>query len=154
MQIYVFCKSENIYTGRQIAEFYKFSGEFEDDLKFDPDFDSEKLTREDWSGFSVNYRTGKEEVIIGRLVPGDAEFQDSLEDVFELHQDRLKKLPEVEKHLKASKQIYTFEFDAFFLDEDAWDVMDRVEWNLAKDLDGLVVADEGFYDKELARIGD
>ena len=62
--------------------------------------------------------------------------------------------PDVARRLRATRQVVSFEVDLGPVDDDAWGLVDVVQAWLARELDGLVVTDDGIYDVDLRRLAD
>ncbi len=149
MTVEVFCKSEGSFMISEIAEVFDDSGCFEDDLIYFPPLDDPRADAEDWGGMEIDYQRGKEEISVYRYKKGEEDFAVTLEETFDIQEKYLEPLPEIQAHLKESKLIYVFEFDEYFIDEDAERLMVVLWKSIAKRLDGVVSASEGFYDKDM-----
>lgn len=57
--------------------------------------------------------------------------------------------PGVVEQLRRTRQVVSLEFDPDSFDDDGWELLDVLQSWLARELEGLVVVDDGIYDSGL-----
>lgn len=59
---------------------------------------------------------------------------------------------DVVEQLRRTRQVVSLEIDPDSVDDDGWELLDVLQSWLARELDGLVVVDDGIYDSGLHRL--
>ncbi|MGN6104318.1 MAG: hypothetical protein ACTHU0_04380 [Kofleriaceae bacterium] len=118
---------------------------FEEIPEFDPPFAS--LERTDWRAIAVIYDRTKRPVQILRYT-GDA-CAPRVESAVTTLRERgyLHTQADLIARLREAKQVFAIELDELLADEEVWELLDSLEARIARELDGIIYADdEGFFD--------
>jgi hypothetical protein len=144
----VFCRSDMVITRRELAEFIA-DGAFFDEAPVFSHAAGAEAADPLWSSLEIRTAPGKRPVTIERFTgtatgPFVDEALDRLREagLFERH-------PKLVTHLRETCQVFILEAAALAETDDCWEMLDCVEAHLARELDGVIAADDGFYDRDL-----
>jgi hypothetical protein len=151
--IYVLCKSlEHIEYNVVVSRIEAF----DDIFTIEPPSLGRQMKATDWVSFEVRYATSRRPIQIERITER-ARVNAIAADEVERLDAHIKSTgatgPSIKKlrqELRKTKQIFHFEFGD--ISERIWEMLDDAESALAKALDGIVGASDGFYDKGLRPI--
>jgi hypothetical protein len=142
----VFCRSERVPDGQDLANWIMDIAAFDEIPRFEPPF--EQLAG-DFTVLEVYYDEQKRPVQFERYM--GEECAECVEGAVEVLRDRgyYREKSELVARLRESKQAFAIEFDELLADEGVWELLDVIEARLARELDGVIDAeDEGFFDGE------
>lgn len=155
--IHVACRSEHVVTYGELEEVMGHMGWLDQPARFDPLPDASNTNDPNWGSFRVYYRPDKRPIVVHRQITSE-EMEPAVADI----RERLETLDDsavkrdIEARLAATKQMFVFEIPDD-LPEDVWEMCDQAEAFLARERDGIIIADEGVFDGEmnqLARFGE
>ena len=141
----VFCRSDRVPTGQDVANWVMDGATFDENPAFNPPFES--LTGTGWGAIDVIYDEGRRPLQIHRET-GD-ECAPHVEAAVTVLRERgyYREKAELVAKLRETKQIFTIEFDEELCDDAVWELLDSFEMRLAREFDGITFADdEGFFD--------
>ena len=141
----VFCRSAGVLTRAELAEFCDDGWYEDEDLTFDPPAGDEALAAVDWSRLDIIVPGQPRPISVTRDV-GDAVTPYVTEAIDEIADAAPAAIVE---HLRATAQILAFEVAPDRLGDNEWELLDSLEAWIAQRFDGIVVTDDGIYDKDL-----
>lgn len=149
----VFCGSGAPMTRQRIIDFVTEGTFFDDEPQFVPQSGTSDAARADWQYLGIYHGPDRKPVMVRRYtdpgkvaaLAGDAVAQlRGVQAVFD--RDAL------EQRLRASAQVFDFSIDPEEMTDESWEMVDVLERYLARSLDGVLYASDGFYDRELEPI--
>lgn len=142
----IFCRSENPLTRAELGEFAMESWYGEELLVFDPSLSDEASRSIEWRSFEIALPHKKRPIAIQRDIESAAVTEMVDETLGELES---KVIPVVSNHLAETRQVIGLEIFPEEFDDDAWELLDVIESYLARQCNGLIVTDDGVYNKDL-----
>jgi hypothetical protein len=149
IKLRVFCRSGGTITRRQVAEWIEEGAVLGARPVFDPEPTAPSAEAPDWDYMEITYNRKRRPIVIERVAePG--EVAESAEETVEWMERYAPDEPprELVDALRESRQMFVFEVGAE-LPEKAWELVDIAQSFVARELDGLVAADEGIFDPDL-----
>jgi hypothetical protein len=149
----VFCRSRQLLPIQTLIDEIKNGVFFDDSAWFEPAPGTEEAATTDWKSFQIYYQPDKRPVVITHDV-NNAQVQLLIQEAGDkLAQAGLaEKHADLLEHLTTTYQTFVFEIDSWGATDDAWAMVDSIEAFLARTLDGVIAADEGFYNQDLQLI--
>jgi hypothetical protein len=147
----IFCKDSDNLTSKQIIEFIKDGCYFEEEPKFSCPDENRIIIQYDLNLRPIiiesfisleaveEMKHETNEHVLARLEHSDLDYKEELKNTILLE-------------IIASKVIVLIEFSDGELSEDCWDMMASVESFIAKNNNGLIIAEEGVYNSSLQKI--
>jgi hypothetical protein len=150
--IYVCCRSERPITYGELEDYMGHWGWLDEPATFEPPLDQVDPANPAWAAFTLTFRPGRRPIDVRHFFTPE-EIRPVLDEIIEQmdDEDLVDDHAAVVTHLRETKQVVMFELPAE-LPPDVWEMLDATEANLAREWDGIVVADEGVYDAALAQI--
>ncbi|MBA3458806.1 MAG: hypothetical protein H0T46_02515 [Deltaproteobacteria bacterium] len=144
--IYIYCKADHGLEYRDVVERIDTTGP--DDITIDPPSEGELATSKEWDFFAVTHGTSKRPVQIQRITGDDV--RPMIDDALERLDDGTGETDRVREHLRATRQVFHIELGD--VPDEVWNMLDETELFIARKLDGIIGANEGFYDAELSQL--
>jgi hypothetical protein len=148
--VLIFCQNDKFINFKDIAEFVKDGWYFDECPEFN-------IGEE--SFVEIKYDPNLRPIVI-ELFDNPQMVEEIKQESHELYLDRIKVTSiadeeaknEIASKIAASMNIYKVEFSWSDLSESCWEMMACVESFLAKEKQGIIVADEGAYDENIELI--
>lgn len=144
--IYIYCKADHGLEYRDVVERIDSTGP--DDITIDPPSQGEPATSREWDFFAVTYRETKRPVQIERITGDDV--PSMIDDALDRLDEGTGETDRVREHLRATRQVFHIELGD--VPDEVWNMLDETELFIASKLDGIIGANEGFYDAELSQL--
>ena len=150
--IYVCCRAGSPLTYAQLEDIMGHMGFLDHPAVFEPPIDEHNSADPKWSSFIVRCDPKKRPIVVRHLT-SDAELAPLLEDLRDMVSEAGPdtRSGEVLRRLEDLSQAYTFELPDD-LPEDVWEMLDVTECFIARERDGIVIAEDGAYDANLKPI--
>jgi hypothetical protein len=150
--IYVCCRSTASLSYAQLEDLMGHMGFLDHPAVFEPPIDERNRVDPEWSSFTVRYDPKKRRIVVRHLT-SDAELAPILEDLRDMISgaEPDARRGEVVERLDSLAQAYTFELPDD-LPDDVWEMLDMTESFIARERDGIVIAEDGAYDANLKPI--
>ncbi len=151
--IEVLCRSNQIMTRQAIIDFVNGGAYFDEAPRFVPPAGSDDAVASAWIFLEIHYQPDKRPVQISHYANGT-----ELTDIKQEASDQViamglaSPFPELEERLLTSRQAFVIEVGFVDVPEDCWEMIDALNAFLARTLDGVVHASDGFYDQDLQPI--
>ena len=158
IHIRVFCRSERSLTRQEIIDFILRGALIDKKPTFDPAPKSAEAANPVWQILELQPAppdsggAAPEPVVIERIVEKpmmDAIKEEGLDELTKIKSEANRKA--VEDLIHTTKQLFHIDLGDG-PPEDVWEAIDAVEMLLARELDGVIEANEGFYDARLQLI--
>ena len=155
IHIRVFCRSDRSITRQEIIDFILRGALIDKKPGFDPAPNSTEATNPAWHTLELQPASpgsggvAPEPVVIERIIDKalmDAIKEEGLDELPKIKTETNRKA--VEDLIRGTKQLFHFDLGDG-PSEDVWEAIDAVEMLLARELDGVIEANEGFYDAQL-----
>jgi hypothetical protein len=148
--IYICCRSDRAITYRRLEDHMGHMGFLDEPAVFEPPLDSVDPDDPQWDSFTCTYRAGKRPIVVRHWIAPE-EIQPTMNELLERMEGQSANRERVAAHLADTRQAFVFEM-GYDLPQDVWEMLDVTEIFLARECDGLIVADEGVYDANLKTI--
>jgi hypothetical protein len=144
--IYVLCRDERLVTRGVLEDFMGHWGWLDEPATFTPALDREETSNPAWGYFELEYRPRKRPVQVHNWRTPDA-LQPTLDDILDAHAHSLSAYPDDQAPDRCSTGV-RFRVGVGTA-PGRLGMLDVTEAFLARERDGIVVADEGIYDADL-----
>jgi hypothetical protein len=142
----IFCRSDAPVTRSELARLAEEAWYGDEPLTFDPPAGTEEADRVGWERFEITLPGASRPIIVHRDVGAEA-VKEFVEEELEEWGSTLPS--DVSRHLGDTRQVIGLEVFPDDLGDDGWELLDVIESNLARRLDGVVVTSDGIYDSSL-----
>ncbi len=147
----ILCKSGDAPTRAVLADFAEESWYDDEPLSFVPEPNAAGMDDRNWTVLEIRLPGRDKPLVLHRDTAADPVTELIREAIAELG-DGL--TAELRASLEEARQAIGIEFFPDTLDEDAWELIDTITAHLARELDGLVLAEDGLYDQGLEKLLD
>ena len=148
LHVQIFCRSDRSLTRREIIQFILTGALIDETPSFKPSPNSPEAAEPVWRSLQLQ-PAASAPLLIERIVEKpeiDAYVEEGLAAAAKIATETNKKT--VEEVVRGAKQVFHIDLSSN-PSEDVWEAIDAVEMLIARELDGLIQADEGFYDAQL-----
>jgi hypothetical protein len=148
-RLYVLCRSGDTIPMKELTDHIATGGLLDEDPTFKPKPDSADANDPQWSYLEIVHSPSKRPIQVNRLTgPGDMMpvISDSQSDLTE-HCDP-NEHPDLEQRIRECRQVFYFEL-GLDVPDDVWEMLDSAMSYIAKSVDGIVYASDGFFDEDL-----
>lgn len=145
----VYCRSKNPLTRSQIANWVDEVAVLGAEPRFVPAPDDPESGEPDWDFMEIVHAPRKRPILVHRI--GDtAAVGESVGETVDWMERYApgEPPPHLVERVRASQQVFVFELSAN-LSEEAWELVDVAQSYIARELDGVVAAEDGIYDADL-----
>ncbi len=146
VSIEIFCRSEQSISRSEIIALVQEGYYFDSDPKFEPSLNSPNAQDYKWDELAIYYDSARRPVIISLFIESKV-VEEMVSEAIEHLETSNKR--DLSVHIAGSKKIFRIEIASWEVTEECWQMLACLEALLASELDGLIMADEGIYNKEL-----
>ncbi|HEY0641230.1 MAG TPA: hypothetical protein VGD67_26680 [Pseudonocardiaceae bacterium] len=147
----ILCRSGDAPARAALADFAEESWYEDEPLEFAPGRGATDQGGTDGTVLEIRLPGRDRPVVVRRDTAADAVAELVREAVEELGGNLT---DDLRTAIEGTRQVIGIEFFPETLDEDGWELLDTITAHLARELDGLVMADDGLYDRELEKLLD
>lgn len=150
--LYVFCRSGDTLPLKELGNHIATIGLLDETPRFKPTLDSPEANDPNWTYVEVVHSPGKRPIQLHR-VNGAEDMAPAISDALEALSENCepKDHPDLDQRIRQCRQIFHFEL-GLQLPDDVWEALDATQSYIAKALDGIIYASNGFYDNDLEPI--
>jgi hypothetical protein len=150
-RIHVACRSSSAVTDAELADYMAHMGFLDEPPTIAPTLAQMGAGDPQWRSFELGYLPDKRPIVVRHHVTRDA-----MAPAFEDLRERLEDVAEAQartigERLDHTAQLFVFEVPDD-LPQDVWEMLDATEAFLARERDGIVIAEEGVFDAELNQL--
>lgn len=159
LHIQIFCRSDRTLTRREIIQFILNGALIDKTPAFRPPTNSPEAPEPVWGQLELQPAphdpsgSSPAPLLIERIVEKsevDPYVEEGLSAATKIKTQSNR--TRVEELIRATKQVFHIDLTSN-PQEDVWEAIDAVEMLIARELDGVIQADEGFYDARLRLLG-